>query len=220
MTTTAPSWLPAYPATWQDIQQTYEQTVPRQFPEGLYDPALERDEHKDVLGLADVLAWVAQAAEWVKRSIVPHQDSQGLFLGRWETALGLMQAATVALRQSRIVAALRTRKTLTKEVVRGIFQPLIDPAGVIDDVEFRSPTVATLATALVGCNAAEITAAQTELFQMGIFSLNGVCSDLQGAMREARRRQPAWERWWIGTSVNADGYMYWDETNWDEGAWG
>jgi hypothetical protein len=220
MMTTAPSWLPAYPATWQDVQQTYEQTVPRQFPEGLYDPALERDEHKDTLGIADVLAWVAQAAEWVKRSIVPHQDSQGLFLGRWETALGLMQAATVALRQSRIVAALRTRKTLTKAVVQGIFLPLLFPSGDADDVQFIAPTVATLAAALVGATAADIAQAEHDMFQLGIYDLNGTCSDLPGAMREARRRQPAWEHWWIGTSANADGYLYADETPCDHGAAG
>lgn len=220
MTTTAPSWLDAWPAAWPDVGAAYEETVPRQYPEGLYDPVRNSDEYLDVKATARILAWVAQATEWVRRRIFPQADTGGLFLARWEAALGLLRAGTTAARAARITAALRTRKTLTKATVQAIFGPLlrIDPG--VDEISFIYPSPADLIAAVSGCSATEIAQALGELCQIGIYSINGACDDLVGAEREARRRQPAWERWWIGTTTNGDGYLYADETLCDHGAAG
>jgi len=147
MPTTSPSWFDAWPADFPDVQDAYADTIPAQFPRGLYDD-LESDEAKDIGVMSRVLSWVAQGSQWVRGRIFPQHDADGIFIPTWEDILGLPARGFLAQRQRAIVRYLRySMGTATSGAVKAIFAPLFGEEGNTDAVAFAVPTLAQIVTA-------------------------------------------------------------------------
>ncbi len=134
MTTTSPSWYPSWPSAFQDVEDAYLRTIPRQWPPGLY--AEGTDERRDLDSTAVALSWVAQGGEWIKQRIFPQRDTGGMFTGLWEEAFSIARATTLAARRNAIIAYCRLMLgTATKQTIQHIMAPIF---GVDDpsDIEF------------------------------------------------------------------------------------
>jgi len=214
MTTTAPDWLPTWPATFADVEAAYAESVPRQYPEGLYQQGT--DEYTDLVAQSVVLSWVRQGSEWVIRRIFPQLDTDGLFLGLWEGCLGVVQRATTAGRQAAIVASARYgRGTATTEKIQNIFAPIfgIDPG----DVAFRWATLAEIATA--GPDAGAATAKCHNMLH--IYDANETAEPDRTLAEDAIALcKPTWQTWSCGRMQ----YLKWgahaNDGAWNERVWG
>jgi hypothetical protein len=146
LTTTSPSWFPTWPAGFPDVQDEYQQTVPRQFPAGLYGAS--SDEHLDIVSIGEIYSWLRQGSTWVSRRLWPHLDVTGEFVGLWESALGLVAAFNVTTRRDNVLRALRYHLgTATEAAVQAIFAPLFGFADDPGSVSFASPSAADIAAA-------------------------------------------------------------------------
>lgn len=146
MTTTSPDWFPTWPASWPDLEDVYTQTIPRQFPEGLYDD-VDSDEYADIQAIGVVFSWIAQGSEWIKRRIFPQFDDDAMFLHLHEEAFGLVKRATTTLRQNAVIAYMRyMRGTATKEQVQAILAPAFNTEDP-NEIAFSYATLAQVVAA-------------------------------------------------------------------------
>lgn len=210
--TTSPSWFPAWPSSFPDLESTYAETIPRQFPEGLYDNA-ESDEYKDIQAMAVVFSWVAQGGEWIKRRIFPQFDTGAMFLHLWESCFGIAMRATTTLRQNAIIAHMRyMRGTATKEQLQAIFAPIFGTADP-SDIEFSYCSLADAVTA-----APDTQAGWNQILNtLHIYSACGNVPDWDALWDTIRAVQPTWQRWGGGSYKQ----LKWDtQGGWDTACWG
>ncbi len=127
-----PSWLPHDPAGWPLFGTEYKAMAPRQWPEDLYDDE-DGNARKDQQAFGRALSLVRRATHWFVTRLWPHRDTTGEYWADWEEVFAVAPAATDALRQDRLIAALRNRGTLTDLRLRTMFAPVFgesDPATV------------------------------------------------------------------------------------------
>lgn len=187
----AVSWLPGWPVNWPDFVATYQQVIPREWPRGLWSVTGEVHKHHEVLG--EILAYGRQLLEWILRSWLPQNDSEGLFLDRWETVLSLAAAATVAERQNAILAAIRNRGTLTIELLRAIVAPAFGNPADLSEITVCGPTPSDIA--------GEATSASDPIwwftYTLHIYQTGSNALDEKIGDDILRRIAPAWCRWQI-----------------------
>jgi uncharacterized protein YmfQ (DUF2313 family) len=134
-----PSWFPTVsrPSNWRDYSAIYRKVLPREWPPGLW--RLGSEGLKDLYALAESLAMVRDRLEWVLVAYFPAYDTNGVFLGHWESVFGIAPADTIAERQNRILAYMRAlRAAMTAAQLKVTFARAFgsdDPA----DVSIDSP---------------------------------------------------------------------------------
>jgi hypothetical protein len=212
MTTTSPSWWPAWPASFPDISAVYDQTIRRVFG-NLYED-VESDEYKDVGAIAEVFSLVAQGSTWIRHRIFPQADAGAVFLDLWEAMYGLFASGTVTQRQSTVVRTSRyTLGTATEDAVRAIFAPIFGDDGNPDAIVFTSPSAADL-EANPPTTEEEWARATTSLH----ISHNGETTepDRKAALDAIEQCKGAHETWTVGRYAAAK----WDtQAGWDTGCW-
>ena len=113
-----PSWLPTWPTGWPDIEARYKALVGSMVPRGLFDP--DGENAADWAAIGEALGQVRKLIEWVLGNSLPHRDSEGMFLWRWEELLQLVARGATATRQAWIVARLRQRGTETLSLAKAV----------------------------------------------------------------------------------------------------
>lgn len=143
----SPSWLPSWPASWPDIEAIYDRTIRGQFPAGLYDNE-ESDEYKDIGAIAEFFANITKSLWWLKKTFLPQNDEDDLYLEKWEADFNISKDSTIAKRQYNLVSHCRTLQTTgTSDIIKAIVLPVFgseDP----DDLSFASPDAVDVYRAL------------------------------------------------------------------------
>jgi hypothetical protein len=212
MTTTSPSWFPSWPSDFPDIQQDYEQTVPEQYPAGLYEPG--SDEYKDIQATAQVFSWIAQGSMWIRRRLWPHFDTSGLFLDLWEDAFGLVARSSITERVANITRSARNKLgTATKANVQAIFAPVFGDNADPSTVAFASPSSSDIAANPP--DSAEGWA--RALNSMHIYDANETTEpDRVEGTDAVNATKPTYQRWTYGRYNKAK----WDtQGTWDHACW-
>lgn len=200
MTTTSPSWWPAWPSGFPDVQDAYERIFPGQFPEGLYSNQ-ESDEYKDIKAKARIFSWARQGGEWVLRRFWPHLDTLGQFLGFWEEQLAIARRAKIQLRQNAIISYLRYNLgTATKANVQAIFAPVFGLPNNPERVAFSYPTYAQVA-ATNPTTDQEWADALNKLYIYDADETNA--PDRQQFEDAAQSTKPTWQGWYGGQYFDA-----------------
>jgi hypothetical protein len=210
--TTSPTWLPTWPAGFPDVQDEYQQTVPRQFPAGLYGAS--SDEHLDIVSIGEIYSWLRQGSTWVSRRLWPHLDVTGEFIGLWENAFGLVAAFAVSTRRDNVLRAMRYHLgTATESAVRAIFAPLFGFADNPGSVSFASPTHAQVAAA--GFDSEDGWAMATN--SLHIYPTDeGAIPDHAALDAALEQTKPTYQRWTAGQYK----YAKWDtQGTWDHACW-
>lgn len=214
MTTTSPTWFPSWPTTFPDVQDAYELSVPRQYPEGLYEEGT--DEWLDIKSQSIILSWVAQGSEWIQRRIFPQLDAGAMFLHLWEECLAVVQRATTADRQAAIVSSARNaRGTATTEKIQNIFAPIfgIDP----EDVAFEYATRADIETAAPDTNQGWAKC----LNMLHIYDINETAvPDRDMAEDAIAICKPTWQLWSVGQYKRLKWGVTGAEGAWNQATWG
>lgn len=189
MATTAPSWLPAWPSGWPDIEPVYRDLVERIFGPDVYDDdAPEKDDQR---ALGSVLSWIGQAEQWIHRRIYPSRDSGNLFTALWEEALGIPQGPAAA-RNDRVLAAFRHRGTGTRELIQAIFAPVFGTTDLAD-ISFVAPDPGAHPAGASDYDKIDLQN------QIHIYSTNEDLDPDHGWGRDLiKKSKPTWERWTIG----------------------
>lgn len=190
-----PSWLPTRPAWIPNWDETYKRIVLGIWPRRMV--ASGSNLQADIETRGHALSWVRELFDWILHAFFPANDSEGMFLDRWEKSLGMSAgAATVGAREDRITAALRQRHTMTEDAIKAIFArawATDDPAAV----SIAFPSAADIATYSTN----ELTNLHDQNFML-IYRTGGPGADTPDftlADDLIRRLKPAWQRWAISS---------------------
>lgn len=186
-----PPWLPHDPAGWPLFGTEYKAMAPRQWPEDLYDDE-DGNARKDQQAFGRALSLVRRATHWFITRLWPHRDTTGEYWADWEEVFAIAPAATDALRQDRLIAALRNRGTLTDLKLRTMFAPVFgssDPA----DVRVSSPDLDAIPAGATSDDYAEL---QTQLHLSHMAETADI--DRQMADQLLSRVVPVGDNWTAG----------------------
>lgn len=210
--TTSPSWYPTWPTAFRNIEEDYLQTVPRQYPLGVYREGT--DERRDLDAVAVVLSWIAQGSEWIQRRIFPQLDSSAMFLHLWEECFSIVAGATTAARQQAAIAYCRLMLgTATKETIQKIMAPAFGASVDYDEVGFSFASFADVAATTFTDEWARAYA----LTRLHIYHIPETADpDISVALDLIARWRPTW----LHVSVGRYETLVWGVGKWGQAAWG
>lgn len=206
-----PTWMPlsTRPSNWPDWSDIFTNTVPREWPKGLFGKGGQA--WLDLEALGESLALARDVMEVVIRRIWPARDDDGTFLSDWETVFDVTPEPTIAKRQDRLIAKFRQRGTMTQDLVKAI----MCRAWGSDD-----PSTVTLTSPTQGWAAVDETDAARLGHQMHISQTAG--TDEPDPMIEdlISQNKPTWENWYYGKTATLKWGAHADDGEWDRRVWG
>lgn len=187
-----PPWLPTWPSNWPDFEAAYKALAVSSWPRRQFRRGGEAWRDLEAYGM--VLSAARKYLEWILRSIIPSNDSQGLLLHFWEEAFNIEPASTISERIARLEAEFRNRGTGTDGLIKAIFLPAF-PGADLDDISICRPNYEELTTAGNTHQHAHVRAQ----FSFHIYSTNEDIGPLLDVADDIIRRcQPAVCQWTVG----------------------
>jgi hypothetical protein len=209
----APSWLPTWPTNWPDIVDAYEAIIPRDWPRQLF--RRDSQAYADNEAFGESLSMVRQLLEWILRHVMPQNDSNALFIDRWESTFNLYPAEALADRVSALEGKWRHRGTTTKSMVTAMMVGQYGP-GTVYFVRAEVDDVVTSETR------GSVTYAEA-FYQLGVIHTNADSDGYAAGEKLMDLIQPHGETWWVGSiTTSTEGFGLWDDSEavYDHCAWG